>query len=208
MTYGNITNVARQASVTAIIACGMTIVVLSGGIDLSVGSIVALSSVIMAGTMLEYGLLVGLLAGIVTGALMGLFNGLVIAKGKVAPFVVTLGVMTIGRSFTLIYTGGIPISQFPQGFDIIGAGYILGALQAVKQAKANTIVIGFDGHPEAAKNIIEGSNLMADVAQQPEKMAKAAIEAAVKLVRNEEVAKKIVITPELVTKENAEKYIR
>jgi len=84
----------------------------------------------------------------------------------------------------------------------------LGALQAVKQAKADTIVIGFDGHPEAAKNIIEGSNLMADVAQQPEKMAKAAIEAAVKLVKQEQVAKKIVITPELVTKENAEKYIR
>jgi len=126
LTYGNITNVARQASVTAIIACGMTIVVLSGGIDLSVGSIVAFSSVIMAGTMQQYGLILGLLAGVMIGALMGFFNGIVISKGKVAPFVVTLGVMTIGRSFTLIYTGGIPISQFPPGFDIIGAGYLLG----------------------------------------------------------------------------------
>lgn len=126
LTLKNITNTARQAAVTAIVASGMTIVILSKGIDLSVGSIIAFSSVVMAGTMEIYGLVPGLFAGIFTGMAMGLFNGLIISKGKVPPFVATLGTMTIGRSFTLIYTGGLPFSVFPPGFEVIGANYLLG----------------------------------------------------------------------------------
>lgn len=126
LTYSNITNVLRQVSVATIVACGMTVVIISSGIDLSVGSIIAFSSIIMADIMSGYGLIIGLIAGILIGCIMGLFNGIVISKGNAAPFVITLGTMTIGRSFTLIYSGGLPISQFPPGFEVIGAGYFLG----------------------------------------------------------------------------------
>ncbi len=107
----NLFNILRQVSINALIAFGMTFVILTGGIDLSVGSILALSSALVAGMMASgmdpfLAMAVGLLAGLV----MGIVNGIIIAKGKVAPFIATLATMTIFRGLTLVYMDGRPIT--------------------------------------------------------------------------------------------------
>lgn len=125
----NILNLLRQVSINALIAFGMTFVILTGGIDLSVGSILALSSALMAG-MIASGLdpILAILAAAVLGALMGAVNGLLVTKGKVAPFIATLATMTIYRGLTLVYTNGNPISGLGDHytFQLFGRGYFLG----------------------------------------------------------------------------------
>lgn len=129
LTAGNLLNVLRQVSINALIAFGMTFVILTGGIDLSVGSTLALSSAVSA-MMMANGLdpLLAVLVGLVIGALLGAVNGLVIAKGKVAPFIATLATMTIFRGITLVLLDGRPVSGLSDGgfFDLMGKGYLLG----------------------------------------------------------------------------------
>ncbi|MFS0593784.1 ribose ABC transporter permease [Cytobacillus horneckiae] len=128
-TTENLFNVLRQVSINALIAFGMTFVILTGGIDLSVGSILALASALTAG-MLASGMdpILAVLLGLLAGAAMGLFNGLIIAKGKVAPFIATLATMTIFRGLTLVYTEGRPITGLSDAvsFQMLGKGYFLG----------------------------------------------------------------------------------
>lgn len=125
----NILNLLRQVSINALIAFGMTFVILTGGIDLSVGSILALSSALMAG-MIASGLdpVLAILVSAMLGALMGRVNGLLITKGKVAPFIATLATMTIYRGLTLVYTNGNPITGLGDHytFQLFGRGYFLG----------------------------------------------------------------------------------
>ena len=126
LTLDNLLNVMRQASINALIAFGMTLVILLGGIDLSAGSVLALSSVIIA-TLLSAGTpaIVATLAGLVAGGLMGFANGLVISKGKVAPFIATLGSMTVLRGLALVVSNGSPISSFNSDFfSLLGGGYV------------------------------------------------------------------------------------
>ncbi|MCP3726143.1 ribose ABC transporter permease [Paraburkholderia sp. CNPSo 3272] len=126
LTLDNLLNVMRQASINALIAFGMTLVILLGGIDLSAGSVLALSSVIIA-TLLSGGTpaIVATLAGLVAGGLMGFANGLVISKGKVAPFIATLGSMTVLRGLALVVSNGSPISSFNSDFfSLLGGGYV------------------------------------------------------------------------------------
>ena len=126
LTPRNITNIIRQTSIHGIMAVGMTFVILTAGIDLSVGSILALTGVLCAD--LEHrGLpvLAIIVLTLLLGAILGLFNGIVITKGKVTPFVVTLGMMSIARGFALIYAGGYPISGFEKPFRYIGRGALL-----------------------------------------------------------------------------------
>ncbi|NRD76899.1 ribose ABC transporter permease [Bacillus sp. BRMEA1] len=126
LTLDNVFNVLRQVSVNALIAFGMTFVILTGGIDLSVGSILALSSAITAG-LLAGGMdaPLAMLIGLLSGAVMGAINGLFITKGKVAPFIATLATMTIFRGLTLVYTDGTPITGLSKSyfFQIMGQGY-------------------------------------------------------------------------------------
>jgi ribose/xylose/arabinose/galactoside ABC-type transport system permease subunit len=126
LTISNLLNVTRQVSINAILAAGMTFVILTAGIDLSVGSLLALSGAIMAG-LLASGkpLLAGIGAGLALGALVGLVNGLVITRGKVQPFIATLGMLTIARGVTLVYTDGRPITGLPEAFVWLGAGEVL-----------------------------------------------------------------------------------
>lgn len=128
MTMNNILNIIRQTSIYGIIAVGMTFVILTGGIDLSVGSILALSGAVAAGLMKNQSVapLVAALAAILVGAGIGLINGLLVTIGRIAPFVVTLGMVTIARGLALIYTKGYPISGFGEGFRQLGGGYFLG----------------------------------------------------------------------------------
>jgi ribose transport system permease protein len=126
LTVSNSFDVMRQVSINAVIAFGMTLSILLGGIDLSVGSILAVSSV-LAAMWMKGGHGAGLAAGvaILAGAGMGSMNGLVIAKGKVAPFIATLGMMTLLRGFALVLSNGSPISDFSSNlFAVLGGGYV------------------------------------------------------------------------------------
>ena len=129
LTLNNLFNVLRQVSINALIAFGMTFVILTGGIDLSVGSMLALSSAFTAG-LLASGTdpILAILAGLLAGTAMGAMNGLIITKGKVAPFIATLATMTIYRGFTLVYTEGRPITGFTDSvtFQMFGKGYFFG----------------------------------------------------------------------------------
>jgi ribose/xylose/arabinose/galactoside ABC-type transport system permease subunit len=111
MTSGNWINIARQASFNAILGMGMTFVILTAGIDLSVGSIVAVSSVVGGLLMYEHSwnMWPAVLMMVVTGAAFGLFNGLIVTIGKIPPFIVTLGTMQIFRGIALQLTNGKPM---------------------------------------------------------------------------------------------------
>ena len=125
----NLLNLLRQVSTNALIAFGMTFVILTGGIDLSVGSTLALSSALMAGGIVS-GLdpSLAMILAVIAGALLGGFNGLLITKGKMAPFIATLATMTIFRGATLVFTNGNPITGIGDSFifKFIGRGYLFG----------------------------------------------------------------------------------
>jgi ribose transport system permease protein len=127
LTVSNLSNVLEQTSINAVVAVGMTFVILSGGIDLSVGSLVALSGVALAAA-LQGGLPlpIALLAGLATGSAAGLANGLLITRGKLPPFIATLGMMSVARGLTLFVTDGRPISGFEAGFRSLATGRVLG----------------------------------------------------------------------------------
>jgi len=123
----NIINVIRQTSIYGIIAVGMTFVILTGGIDLSVGSILAVSGAVCAGLIhAQLPVAAVIAAALGVGIAFGVFNGLFITLGKITPFVVTLGMMGIARGITLIYTNGYPISGLPEDFRFVGSGYLFG----------------------------------------------------------------------------------
>ncbi|MCP1144402.1 ribose ABC transporter permease [Lysinibacillus endophyticus] len=129
LSIANIFNVLRQVSISAIIAFGMTFVILTGGIDLSVGSTLALTGAVAA-SLLAGGMDPFLTMGIalLLGLILGMVNGVIITKGKVAPFIATLATMTIYRGLTLVYTEGRPISGLGDhySFQLFGKGYFLG----------------------------------------------------------------------------------
>ena len=127
LTANNLTSVARQTAGFNTMALGMTIVIISGGIDLSVGSILGLSGLV--GTMaLEagYPIVVGVLAGIVIGMLCGFLNGLLVTRLRIPPFVVTLGTLGIYRGLALIFSNGLPVHKIPAAFSFLGEGNLLG----------------------------------------------------------------------------------
>ena len=117
LTIPNLVNVAQQTSINAVVAVGMTFVILSGGIDLSVGSIVALSGVVL-GTALQSGqaLPLALALALGVGVICGLANGVLISWGNLPPFIVTLGMMSIARGMALVFTEGRPVSGFSEDF--------------------------------------------------------------------------------------------
>lgn len=130
LTVSNLLNVVRQVSFNAIIAMGMFMVILTGGIDLSVGSVLAISAVVTA-TFVKIGnanlpVLVAVLIGLAIGAVCGLFNGFFITQGKLAPFIVTMVSMTMARGAAQLFTKGRPVSGLLESFDFIGTGYWLG----------------------------------------------------------------------------------
>jgi ribose transport system permease protein len=126
-SLSNINNILRQVSVNAIISVGMTMVILTGGIDLSVGPVMALSSTFMAGAMIN-GIPVfpSVLIGLATGLAFGFLNGVLISYVKQPAFIVTLAMMEIARGIALLYTGGYPLSGLPSSFGFVGKGRLLG----------------------------------------------------------------------------------
>ncbi|NMB13554.1 MAG: ribose ABC transporter permease [Firmicutes bacterium] len=121
-------NIVLQVAVIAVIAAGMTFVILTGGIDLSVGSILGLTGVLLAGIFKATdSVLLAALSSVVIGGLLGLINGLLVSYGNVPAFCATLGMMAMARGLAFVYTKGMPISGFPDSFRFFGSAY-LGAI--------------------------------------------------------------------------------
>jgi len=138
LTPDNGWNILRQISVNLCLSIGMTLIILSGGIDLSVGAILALAGAVAAGVLkngipipmfdmlIQFTVFGAIFTGIVVGGLLGCFNGFVITKFKVPPFVATLGMFSIARGLTMLWTGGFPITGLGASFAYIGTGVFLG----------------------------------------------------------------------------------
>jgi ribose/xylose/arabinose/galactoside ABC-type transport system permease subunit len=133
LTTPNLLNVARQISINGILAVGVTLVLLTGGVDLSLGSVVALAGVVAA-TMAHpaaYPVAVPVALGVATGALCGAANGLMVTRGKVPPFIATLGMMTAARGLALVVSNGRPVSNLSQDFTRLGGDVAMVPLPAV-----------------------------------------------------------------------------
>lgn len=128
LTGTNLLNVARQASALVITAVGMTFVIISAGIDLSVGSIVGFCGTLSAGfiyfSQMSTG--VSILLAALLGVVLGFANGFIIARGNIPPFITTLAMLSIARGMTLLYTGGYPIYDLPEAYVFIGRGKLMG----------------------------------------------------------------------------------
>jgi len=128
LNFYNLMNVVRQISFIGIVAMGVTMVIITSGIDLSSGSVIALVSVVAASFAHpgEYPLFVPIAIGLAIGALAGMINGTISAKGNIPPFIATLGMMTAARGLALLYSDGRPIGNLSDAFYFIGAGKIMG----------------------------------------------------------------------------------
>ena len=126
LTQKNVFNVLRQISTNLYLACGMTMVIILGGIDLSVGSIIAMSGCVAAGCVSRYNLplAVALLCGVLVGLVVGMFNGYVISSTTIPPFIVTLATMNVAKGLAYVYTGGSPVRVVTKEWQFVGAGYI------------------------------------------------------------------------------------
>jgi len=127
-TVSNILNVLRQISIIAVLSIGMTYVIITGGIDLSVGSVLALSAVVTA-LFIKQGLNIylAIIVGLIVGAVCGYISGtLITSRSNMPPFIATLAMMGITRGLSMVATGGIPIYGLPQQFKFIGGGYVVG----------------------------------------------------------------------------------
>jgi len=166
LTYDNIMNIIRQISITAIIAVGSFLVIVTGGIDLSVGPLAALTGVTSALFIIRFGfpIVAGILIALVVGAVFGLLNGLMVTYGKLPAFIATLATMQIAKGLSFVISGGVPISGFPASFGFIGRGYLgilpwpvillfavyLIMFDVVSRTKFGTHVFAIGGNEEAA----------------------------------------------------------
>ncbi|MFC7344311.1 ABC transporter permease [Saccharopolyspora griseoalba] len=129
LSADNLFNLGSQTSVNAVMAVGVTLVIITGGIDLSVGSVAALSGVIGVMLMADFGFnpLLGILGGVAVGAAAGLVNGLLVSVVGLPPFIATLGMLSVGRGLVLIVTGAVAVFGAPDSFRLLGQG-VIGAL--------------------------------------------------------------------------------
>ncbi len=126
LTVSNLLNVLEQTAINAIVAVGMTFVIISGGIDLSVGSVLALSGVVLASALhAGLGLPVALPLALAVGSACGLTNGLLVTRGSLPPFIATLGMMSVARGLALMWAEGRPISGFDETFRVLATGRVL-----------------------------------------------------------------------------------
>lgn len=170
LTLSNILNVLRQTSINSIIAAGMTFVILTGGIDLSVGSVLAFTGAVCAKLLImDVNIFAVILITMLTGAVFGVLSGIVISKGKIQPFIATLVSMTMLRGATLVFTDARPItvssSASAEVFSKIGSGYMLGipnpvyimflvfasAYYVLTQTKFGRYVYSLGGNEEASR---------------------------------------------------------
>lgn len=125
-TFGNLLNIARQVSVLFITALGMTLLLVTAGVDISVGAIMCIAGVFSSAALVDFGLnpVLSIFIGIALGALCGFFNGFIVIKTGIAPIIVTLATTSIFQSFPYLYTNAEPIFGLSDEFKAIGQGYI------------------------------------------------------------------------------------
>lgn len=145
LTVNNGVNVIRQVTILAIAAFGATYVIISQGLDLSIGAVNALSGVVAAFVARElgpiYGPWVGILAGLMVGTVTGLLNGLIVTFVGIGPIITTLGTMTTVRGLAYILTGGMSLYGVPKEFQWLGRGYILGQMIPVPVAVMFVVLV-------------------------------------------------------------------
>lgn len=166
LTQRNLVNILQQSSINACIAIGMTLVIISGGIDLSVGPAAALSAVLSATLLMAgYPIPVVILAALAIGLACGFLNGTLIAYAGLQPFIVTLGTLSVFRSLALIYTGGSPVLGLPNGFRQIFSSQVFGlpvpvivvgvlaiaAAILLKKTPLGEYILAVGGNEEAAR---------------------------------------------------------
>jgi ribose transport system permease protein len=166
LTERNIVNILQQSSINACIAVGMTLVIISGGIDLSVGPVAALAAVISASLLMAgFPVPLVLASALAVGLLCGMVNGALIAYGGLQPFIVTLGTLSLFRALALIYTGGNPVLGLPNEFRRLFASEILGlpvpviiagvlavlATVVLKKTPLGEYILAVGGNEEAAR---------------------------------------------------------
>jgi ribose transport system permease protein len=143
-TVDNLFEITIQAAVIALIAVGQTFVILSAGIDLSVGAVLAATTVVASMAMDRgYGLTAGIVSGLLCGAAFGAANGIAIGKLGIPPFIATLGMMGIARGFALIVTQGIPIFNLAPGFEVLGQGRVAGLIPVPTLTTLGLYLIGY-----------------------------------------------------------------
>ena len=125
LTWINIANLMGQMAVNLIVAAGMTIVMVSGEFDISVGSVVALAAAVSAALMQQIGVVPAVILSLLIGPAIGFVNGVITTKGRIPSFIVTLGMLMMARSLAFVVTGGQVISNLPDTFKVIGQGRIL-----------------------------------------------------------------------------------
>lgn len=166
LTVGNLLNVLQQSAINLCVAVGMTFVIITGGIDLSVGSVLALSGMVMA-QMMEAGMVpfVAVIIGLLLATLLGTVNGVLISKLKLQPFLVTLGTMSAYRGITLIISDGLPVRSFSRDFVnfmaslngiiplpiIISLILAFAAMFVMKHAKFGQYLFAVGGNEEATR---------------------------------------------------------
>ncbi len=126
LSVPNLLNILRQVAIVGILAIGMTFVILTKGIDLSVGSLLGISVVLYAGLLENYSMAVAIPLGLGAAMLAGLVNGIGVAFARIPPFIMTLGMLSFARGLAFIYTGGTPIPILNESFYSLGNGYIAG----------------------------------------------------------------------------------
>lgn len=163
----NMMSIFRQTSINAILAVGMTFVIISGGIDLSVSATVSLSGTLAAISMAQWGFgtVGGILVGLLTGVVIGFINGVVIAKLDVPPIITTLGTQTAANGIALVITGGYSVTGLAEGFSVIGRGnlgpvpvpaiimiamYVIGYIMLNKR-RFGTYTYGVGGNADATR---------------------------------------------------------
>ncbi len=142
--WGNVLNILVQASVIGILAVGMTYVILTAGIDLSVGSVIALAGV-AAATFSDFGPPGMVIAGVLTGLAVGVANGLLVTWGRVVPFIATLAMLTIARGLALTITGAAPVRIEDEAYIAVGAGRLFDTIPYVVIIFAAIMAIGWFG---------------------------------------------------------------
>jgi Ribose/xylose/arabinose/galactoside ABC-type transport systems, permease components len=122
----NLLNIGQHSAIIGVVATGMTLVLLSGGIDISVGGITALTTMIISTTIpKEGGVFTTILIGLGVGAVCGLINGIVITKAKILPLIATLATLSVFRGFAYLWTNGVSVAIVNPGFAVLGRGYFL-----------------------------------------------------------------------------------
>ena len=130
LSVKNLLNILRQISMLGIVASGATFVLMTGGMDLSIGGQMAVNGLLTAVLMVNFGIHPALAVGVslIIGCILGGLNGLISVKFKLAPIIVTLGTMMVWEGYAYVVTDGLPVFGFPESFAFIGQGYVLGII--------------------------------------------------------------------------------